>query len=160
MFEQKLYSTATTDWDRPVDVRAHVNHECAYALLRSTVGIVFLFFGVTKFMGGIGNFVAGLEQKFAGKLPMFLVVPFAYAIPFIELTVGLLLVSGLFNVFGLVRAGLLMMGLTFGMIIQGEAATVGHNLLYSLIIFVLLWFADHNGYSLDRLLFRSRTKYE
>jgi hypothetical protein len=33
------------------------HRESAYALLRVTFGVIFLFYGVGKFMGGIGNFV-------------------------------------------------------------------------------------------------------
>jgi len=29
----------------------------------------------------MGNFAAALQQQFAGKLPMFIVNPFAYALP-------------------------------------------------------------------------------
>jgi len=35
-----------------------MNHrEAAYALLRVTLGVVLLFFGIGKFMAGLGNFV-------------------------------------------------------------------------------------------------------
>lgn len=33
----------------------------------------------------------------------------------------------------------------------GDAPTVAHNVQYALVNFVLLYFADHNGYSVDRL---------
>jgi hypothetical protein len=42
------------------------------------------------------------------------------------------------------------MVLTFGKTVDNDAATVAGNLSYVLIIFVLLWLADSNGYSLDR----------
>ncbi len=77
--------------------------------------------------------------------------PFAYARPSVEVAVGALLVLGLFNVIALVLAGLLLIGLTFGMTVISEIATIAHNLSYVLINFVLLWLADHNGYSVDRL---------
>lgn len=53
-------------------------------------------------MMGIGNFAAVLHQQFAGKLPMFIVTPFAYALPHVEVTVGTLLVLGLFNTIALI----------------------------------------------------------
>jgi len=37
-------------------------------------------------MGGIGNFVGGMNQHFSGKLPAVMVMPFAYAIPFVRLS--------------------------------------------------------------------------
>src|SRR5881227_224406 len=95
------------------------NHrEAAYALLRVTLGVVFLFYGVGKLMGGVGSFAAGMEKHFAGKLPG-----------------------------ALVLSGLLLVALTFGTVMLGDAPTVAHNLQYALINFVLLWFADYNGFS-------------
>jgi len=123
----------------------------AYALLRATFGVVFLFYGIGKFMRGLGSFAAGTQQRFAGKLPMALVVPFAYSLPIIEVLIGVLLVLGLFNSIALVLSGLLLIALTFGMVILGDTATVANNLLYVLINFVLLYLAEQNNYSVDRM---------
>ena len=128
------------------------NHrEAAYALLRVTLGVIFLFYGIGKFIGGVGSFAAGTEQRFAGKLPGALVLPFAYTLPFMEVTFGALILLGLFNSIALVLSGLLLLALTFGTVMLGDAPTVAHNLQYALVNFVLLWFADYNGYSVDRL---------
>jgi thiosulfate dehydrogenase [quinone] large subunit len=135
-----------------------MNHrETAYALLRVTMGVIFLFYGVGKFISGVGNFVGTMNQQFSGKLPAFMVMPFAYAIPFAEVTAGALILLGLFTRLGLVISGLLLIGLTFGMVMLGQAPTVAHNLQYALVNFVLLWFVDLNRYSLDSL-FRRKTE--
>jgi thiosulfate dehydrogenase [quinone] large subunit len=132
-----------------------VHHrEAAYALLRITLGVIFLFYGVGKFMAGIGAFAAGTNQHFAGKLPPIMVLPFLYIVPFAEVVAGLLILFGLFTRIGLILSGLLLIGLTFGTVILGDPPTVAHNLQYALVNFVLLWFVDHNRYSLDTLLFR------
>jgi thiosulfate dehydrogenase [quinone] large subunit len=129
-----------------------MNHrETAYMLLRVTLGVIFLFYGVGKFLGGVGNFAGGMQQHFAGKLPGVLVLPFAYALPFMEVTFGALILLGLFNSVALVLSGLLLLALTFGTVMLGDAPTVAHNLQYALVNFVLLWFADFNRYSVDRL---------
>ncbi|HUS13254.1 MAG TPA: hypothetical protein VMZ30_22480 [Pyrinomonadaceae bacterium] len=86
-----------------------------------------------------------------------MVMPFAYAIPFAEVTAGALILLGLFTRLGLVISGLLLIGLTFGMVMLGQAPTVAHNLQYALVNFVLLWFVDLNRYSLDSL-FRRNTE--
>ncbi|SRR6266496_4877255 len=130
--------------------------EAAYGLLRTTLGVIFLFFGIAKFMGGLGNFVGSMNQHFAGKLPAAMVMPFAYVIPFGEVTAGVLILFGLFVRFGLVISGLLLIGLTFGTVVLGDASTVAHNLMYALVNFVLLWQVDLNRYSLDSLI-RRRT---
>jgi thiosulfate dehydrogenase [quinone] large subunit len=131
----------------------------AYALLRVTFGVVFLFYGIGKFMRGLGSFSGGTQQRFAGKLPMALVVPFAYSLPFIEVLIGVLLVLGLFNSIALMLSGLLLIALTFGMVILGDTPTVANNLLYVLINFVLLYLAEQNNYSVDRIIPRKLPHY-
>jgi thiosulfate dehydrogenase [quinone] large subunit len=121
----------------------------AYSLLRITFGVIFLFFGIGKFMGGLTNFVGGMNQHFAGKLPAFMVMPFAYVLPFGEVIAGALILFGLFTREGLILSGLLLIGLTFGTVMLGDAPTVAHNLQYAFINFVLLWLIDFNHYSLD-----------
>ncbi len=44
-----------------------MNHrEIAYALLRVTMGVIFLFYGVNKFISGVGSFVGTMNQQFSG----------------------------------------------------------------------------------------------
>src|SRR5712691_4301087 len=130
------------------------HREAAHALLRITLGVIFLFYGIGKFMGGITSFVGGMNQQFSGKLPAAMVMPFAYVIPFAETILGALILSGLFTRAALILSGLLLFGLTFGVVILGQAPTVAHNLQYVLVNFVLLWFVDLNRYSVDGLLER------
>ena len=130
------------------------NRETAYALTRITYGVIYLFYGIGKFRGGISNFVGGMNQQFSGKLPAAMVMPFAYFIPFAEAISGALILLGLFTRLGLTLSGLLLLGLTFGVVILGQAPTVAHNLQYVLLNFVLLWFVDLNRYSVDGLLAR------
>ena len=118
------------------------------------MGVIFLFYGVGKFIGGLTNFVGVMNQRFAGKLPAAMVMPFAYILPFGEVTAGLLILLGLFTRVGLVVSGLLLIGLTFGMVMLGDPPTVAHNLQYALVNFVLLWLVDLNRYSLDAIFAR------
>lgn len=127
------------------------HRDVAYLLLRVTFGVIFLFYGIGKFMVGVANFVGGMNQQFSGKLPAAMVMPFAYAIPFCEVTAGTLILLGLLTRVGLTISGLLLLGLTFGTVILGQAPTVAHNLQYALVNFALLWFVDLNRYSLDGL---------
>lgn len=132
------------------------NRSTAYLLMRATFGTVFLFFGVTKFTRGVGAFAGGMQQRFAGKLPMLIVAPFGYSLPFLEVLLGTLILLGLFNSISLFCSGLLLMVLTFGMVILGDTPTVANNLIYVLINFVLLYLSDQNVYSVDGL--RSQTR--
>jgi len=127
-----------------------MNHrETGYSLLRVTMGVIFLFYGVGKFIGGLTSFVGSMNQRFAGKLPAVMVMPFAYVLPFGEVASGLLIAFGLFTQIGLTISGLLLIGLTFGMVMLGHPPTVAHNLQYALVNFILLWLVDLNRYSLD-----------
>jgi len=133
-----------------------MNHrEIGYALLRITLGVIFLFFGIGKFIGGISTFVGGMNQHFTGHLPSMMVTPFAYVLPFGEVIAGTLILFGLFTRVGLIISGLLLIGLTFGTVMLGDAPTVAHNLQYALVNFVLLWFSDLNRFSIDSLFHRS-----
>jgi thiosulfate dehydrogenase [quinone] large subunit len=133
------------------------HRESAYALLRITLGVIFLFYGIGKFSAGLGNFVGGMNQHFAGKLPVAMVTPFAYVLPFGEVTAGGLILLGLLTRVGLTLSGLLLVGLTFGTVMLGDAPTVAHNLQYALVNFVLLWLVDLNRFSVDSLLRRRTT---
>lgn len=125
--------------------------ETGYALLRLTFGVVFLFAGIEKFMGGLGSFVGAMNQRFSGKLPAVMVMPFAYALPFGEVTAGALIAVGLFTRVGLTLSGLLLIGLTFGTVMLGDFPTAAHNVQYAFVNFALLWLSDLNRYSLDSL---------
>lgn len=131
--------------------------DLGYALMRITYGVIFLFYGIGKFMGGLSNFVGGMNQQFSGKLPAFMVMPFAYAIPFCETICGTLIVLGLFTRVGLTISGLLLIGLTFGLVMLGQADKVAHNLIYVMANFALLWFSDLNRISLDGSFARKQT---
>jgi len=132
-----------------------MNHrEIAYALLRAVFGVIFVTTGTMKFIAGLNNFVGSMNQRFSGKLPAAMVMPFAYAIPFCEVIAGALILLGLFIRVGLTISGLLLIGLTFGVVVLGDPPTVAHNLQYALINFVLLAYVDLNRYSLDGLFGR------
>lgn len=129
--------------------------EVAYALLRVTVGVMFFFYGLGKLLRGLDKFVSGTQERFVeSPLPGWTVTVFAHVLPFAEIGIGALLVLGLFNVAALVLAALLVVALTFGTVMEPAPATVASNVNYALVIFVLLFLAEHNGYSLERLLGR------
>ncbi|HZS44504.1 MAG TPA: DoxX family protein [Blastocatellia bacterium] len=127
----------------------------SYAIFRITVGVMFLVYGIEKFQGGIAATAEGMTKQFGSKLPSVLVSPFAHVLPFAEVGIGVLLILGLITELGLVLAGLLMLALTFGALI-GVPAAVGNNIMYSFVIFVLMWGLDNNRYSVDGLIRRKR----
>jgi thiosulfate dehydrogenase (quinone) large subunit len=129
----------------------------SYALLRVTVGVVFLFAGVGKFVGGVGEFSSELTERFGATwLPDSLVALSGPMLPFVEVALGGLLVLVLLVGPALLGAGTLMLILTFGTTVVEDHAAVGRNVVYALSLFVLVWLADGNRYSLDAFIRRRR----
>ncbi|MDD5543527.1 MAG: DoxX family membrane protein [Acidobacteriia bacterium] len=128
------------------------NRETAYALVRLAVGLMFLWYGIYKFRAGVGGVAEGLVKQFAGRLPAFLVSPFAHVLPFCEVIFGTLITLGLFNRVALTLAGLLMVALTMGCAVILDAPTVANNLMTTAVVAGLLALEDWNGFSVDRAL--------
>ncbi len=126
--------------------------KAGYVLLRLALGAVFLFYGISKFRTGVGTTVDMMTRQFDRTfLPSVLVKAFTGALPSIEVVLGLLLLLGLFTRAALVLAGLVLIVLTTGLAILGNAPTVASNLLFLLVIWVLLSHAEENAFGLDGL---------
>jgi thiosulfate dehydrogenase [quinone] large subunit len=125
-------------------------------LMRLSLGVLFFFAGVGKFMapGGAGAVAQKMREDFAGTwLPAFLVAPYVHALPFMEIIVGVLLVLGLCTRRTFFVTGLLLVSLAFGMMLQKQHAVVGTNLTYVLMAAAGIWLsARDNPVSVDRLL--------
>ncbi len=122
----------------------------AYAILRVTLGCVFLFYGVGKFVAGVAATAQGFQDGFAKTwLPGASVYAFSFALPFIEVTVGVLLILGLFTRYAAAVAGLLVMALTSGLTIKGSSTDVAINMGYAVALFILLYQVEDNGLSID-----------
>ncbi len=127
-------------------------------LLRLSMGMLFFIAGLNKFVGQGG--ASGAAQWIIGEfketyLPLFLVVPYAYVLPYFEILLGAALILGIFTRAALLVCGLLLISLALGNAVTHDYATVANNLNYVLITAVALWFASRdNPYSLDGLLER------
>jgi thiosulfate dehydrogenase [quinone] large subunit len=157
MLQQRTISDYERDWSleqpnsRLQSSRLELNKSLAYALLRITLGIVFLFSGVGKFVAGVDNLAADQTQQFSGKLPAFLVNSFFHVLPFLEVAVGVLLIFGVMNLIVLTASGLLLIVLTLGTVIKGDFGTTAHNVVYMTVNSSLLWLASQDRFSLGRL---------
>jgi thiosulfate dehydrogenase (quinone) large subunit len=130
----------------------------AVLLLRLALGLDIFLHGVTRlFIGGLGPFVNATSSQFAHTaLPMGLVRVFVTAIPFLELAIGLLLVTGIALRWTLVAGATLMLALEFGTAMRSDWSVVSSQLLYSLLYSALLFCRAWDAYSLDALWRRSR----
>lgn len=128
------------------------NTELAFVMGRLLLGVNFLMHCLVR-LPKLSGFRAGLIKQFAATpLPAPLVDVFAAALPFVEGSIGLLLLLGLFTRPTLVAAMLVMMSLVMGSSLLEEWATVGSQMLYGLFIFALLLHVQHNRLCLDRRL--------
>ena len=133
------------------------NIVASYAVLRLTLGVAFLFHGVTRFVNGVSAFADQMVQSFQHTfLPAALVRPFALCVSPVELVLGLLLCLGLFTRWTLVAGGLWMIALVFGTTVRQDYPTVAIQLLYALLFFVLQVWEPANRLSLDKVLRRTR----
>lgn len=133
----------------------NTNRALSYAVLRITIGCVFFFFGVGKFVNGVAATAHGFEQGF-GKtwLPAFSVSAFAMCLPFLEVAIGTLLILGLFTGYALIGTALVITFLTIGVTIQGNPQSVILNLACGIILYVLQSRIEDNRFSLDMFMQR------
>lgn len=132
------------------------NLSIAYLLLRATLGVNICLHGVARILGGQGRFVSTLMQQFhAAPLPHALVLAFAYALPWAEAAIGLLVLIGLFTRVALILGALLILVLTFGISLLQDWQVVGLQLIYAAVYAALLAFLHANRFSVDTLLHRN-----
>jgi thiosulfate dehydrogenase [quinone] large subunit len=125
----------------------------AYLLLRLTLGVNFTFHAIPRFIKGVGGFRDKMVADFSETpLPSFFIYAFGTALTYIELIIGLLLIIGLYTRYTLVAASLLMMALIIGTSFQQKWDVVSSQLIYSIIIFMLVWTQQSNFYSVDRMM--------
>ena len=124
----------------------------AHGLARLALGLNILAHGLSR-IGDIPGFAAVIEKMFAATwLPAAVVAVTAYAIPPIELSVGALLVLGLFLRPALVIGTLLLCQLTFGSALTQQWDIAGIQLVYVATYTGLLATSGFDQYSIDRLL--------
>jgi thiosulfate dehydrogenase [quinone] large subunit len=126
----------------------------AYALLRVTLGLNIFMHGTSRLLAGVGNFVSGMIKMFQNTvLPTAVIVPFGYALPWLEAGLGLLIIIGLRTREALVAGALLMLGLTFGTALRQDWDVAGIQLLYSVVYAALIAALRHNSLSVDQKAF-------
>lgn len=131
------------------------NKAIGYATLRLAIGVNIACHGLFRILSGVAEFASGMAASMAkGPLPHALSLGYGYCIPWIELSLGTLLLLGLFTRFALTAAALFIVTLTFGTASIQNWQTAGGQLLYSLFFFFLLWHVEANTLSVDRILSR------
>jgi thiosulfate dehydrogenase [quinone] large subunit len=134
-----------------------LDRKLAYGVFRITLGINMLIHGAGRiFSQGAGAFAAKTASEFAGTpLPYGLVHVFLVTLPFAEATLGILIFLGLLTRWALVAGGLLMAALVFGTALRSDWNTVGIQMIYAIIYYLLLTNLADDSLSVDRCLRRS-----
>ena len=114
------------------------NHQLAFLLARITLGINLFLHGFVR-IPKLEVFVNGLTQGFEGTmLPLVLVTIVAYAIPFIEVVLGIFILLGIYSKKALAAAAIFIMLLITGCAFKEDWSAIGTQMLYALFIFFLL----------------------
>jgi thiosulfate dehydrogenase (quinone) large subunit len=120
----------------------------AVALGRWTLGVIFLFYGIGK-LPDVAGFASMLAVQFEKTwLPQWSVTVFGYILPFLEVTVGALLIIGLARNAVLFATGLLLIALTFGQVILQQPPVVFYNTVYLFLCAALLFLDDFDRWTI------------
>src|SRR5687768_447916 len=116
---------------------------CGVALARWVVGVIVLFAGIAK-VGNVPGFVQYIKSQFEKTwLPSALLVPYAYALPFVEVALGALLILGIARNAVLFVAGLFFISLTFGQVLL-SAPTVYQNMIFTVVTAGILFLDSYD----------------
>jgi thiosulfate dehydrogenase [quinone] large subunit len=133
------------------ETEARLDRQLAYGILRLRLGINILIHGLVR-LPQLASLADGLVQAFAKTpLPPQLVRLFAFALPFAETFVGLLLTLGLWTRLALVGGGLLIIALVFGTALRSDWDTLGIQMIYAAIYYLLLVSRRYDRFSIDHL---------
>jgi len=131
--------------------RPDSNTVIAYTILRLSFGANIFLHGVSRLLNGRPAFLAYLNHYFehahlvsAGLLPAFGAV-----LPWVETTLGLLLLLGLFSRFTLIVGALVLTVLVVGTNLAQDWTVAGLQLIYCFIYYYLLIHLEQNTMSLD-----------
>ena len=121
----------------------------AYLLARLPIALSLFGHGLIR-LPKLERFSLGMVTEFGQSfLPMWLVQPFSYALPFLELLTGLLLILGLFTRFAIFVGAAVMLILILGSALIEEWQNVAIQMFYGVYFAGLLVFLEYNGVSLD-----------
>ncbi len=131
------------------------NSQVAYLLARLAIAATMFGHGLVR-LPKLAAFSEGMVAKFEKSvLPAFFVSPFSYVLVFTELTVGLLLLIGLWTRGALVAGALAMVSLIFGSCLIEEFGALPSQMIHAAYCCILLVYLPHNRYALDEYLRKS-----
>ena len=126
----------------------------AYTILRLSFGANIMLHGLSRILNGRPAFLAYLNHYFEHShlIPPGMLPVFGAVLPWVETTLGLLLMLGLFSRFTLIVGALVMTGLVIGTNLAQDWLVSGLQLIYCFLYYYLLVHIDQNSMSLDAWL--------
>lgn len=127
-----------------------LDKQLAYLLARITLGVNFLLHGFVR-IPKLTAFAEGITKGFENTmLPLSMVEAFSYALPFIELILGILLTLGVANKKTLVSTAILIILLISGSAFKEDWNAIATQMLYALFIIFLIRNLKDNVWSVTR----------
>jgi thiosulfate dehydrogenase [quinone] large subunit len=122
----------------------------AYMLLRLAIGMSMFLHGATRIGSGPDKFAETVVREFQGTiLPGGLVYLYAIVLPFVEGAIGFLLLLGWFTRVALLAGMVTMVSLIFGTGLRSDWNTLGLQLAYTVVYYILLLRLDDNCFAVD-----------
>ena len=141
---------------RDLAVSRASNAAIAYAILRLSFGANIMLHGVSRLLNGRAAFLAYLTHYFehAHLIPASSLPAFGAVLPWVETTLGLLLMIGLFSRFTMIAGALVMLALVVGTNLAQDWIVSGLQLIYCFLYYYLLVHLDENTLSFDAMMAR------
>ena len=124
----------------------------ATLVLRLCIGVLLTFAAINKFAmeGPISAWAAGAVSAYdTTYMPRMLVTPFVYALPYVELMLGVLLIIGLYTRASLALASIVFVGITMGTVVKGDYNAATNGAIYVMLSVFSYLLSRWNTFSLD-----------
>ncbi|HWF38500.1 MAG TPA: DoxX family membrane protein [Candidatus Acidoferrales bacterium] len=130
------------------------NTVIAYTILRLSFGANIMLHGLSRLLNGRAAFLAYLNHYFehAHLIPASSLPAFGAVLPWVETSLGLLLMLGLFSRFTMIAGALVMLALVIGTNLAQDWVVSGLQLIYCFLYYYLLVHLDENTISVDAMM--------
>jgi len=144
-------STSTVSTLETVSNRKASDTVIAYTILRLSFGANILLHGLSRVLNGRPAFLAYLTHYFEHShlISQSMLPVFGAVLPWVETTLGVLLMLGLFSRFTLIVGALVLTVLVIGTNLAQDWLVAGLQLPYCFIYYYLLIHLEQNRLSLD-----------
>ena len=147
-------TTSTMDRLEGASGRQASDTVTAYTILRLSFGANIMLHGLSRILNGRPAFLAYLTHYFehAHLIPSSALPAFGAVLPWVETTLGLLLMLGLFSRFTLIAGALVMTALVIGTNLAQDWLVSGLQLIYCFLYYYLLVHISENRISVDAMM--------